>query len=182
MLIWRCYDCRSHCSSRRVQTHHLRHRGTLLSLQSTLSHRNLLMDPCRFKSIRFSFEPQTSTCSAAEKEKMAAIWRDLFRVILNMPVHHMFDVGQVGYAASSGVASGSWPVGTRVLTSYGVGQVIAFNDKTKMHEVSSAYINLSWSGFICTLIGVRSSCLLARVICPWIPSSELNPSLRRHWM
>jgi hypothetical protein len=70
---------------------------------------------------------------------MAAIWRDLFRVILNMPVHHMFDVGQVGYASSSGVASGSWPVGTRVLTSYGVGTVSAFNEKTKMHEVQLSF-------------------------------------------
>ncbi|CAE7584766.1 unnamed protein product, partial [Symbiodinium microadriaticum] len=86
-----------------------------------------------------TYATEVSAYGAVEKEKMAAIWRDLFRIILNMPVHFMFDADNIGYASTAGVSVGAWPVETRVLTKFGVGTVVGYNSKTMMHEVQLSF-------------------------------------------
>jgi hypothetical protein len=141
-----------------------------------------------------SYATETSSCTSVEKERMSALWRDLFRVIFNMPIHFLFTASSVDKlqqhyhasviaaaasaaavapsASSSGAAAGSgdgpsqphtkssrttrhdtqqqlhqqhapsssthvfWPVGTRVVTVYGTGTVMAINKTTGIHEVS----------------------------------------------
>lgn len=112
---------------------------------------------------------ENSSMSVLEKEKIAAIWRDLLRVLFNMPVHYIYSASAAPSitpspspppapssagvdtegADSSTTTSTSptpatseldaFPVGARVVTQYGAGNVLSFNKTSGMHEVQLSF-------------------------------------------
>eukprot|EP00604_Paraphysomonas_vestita_P001995 CAMPEP_0174819802 /NCGR_PEP_ID=MMETSP1107-20130205/3223_1 /TAXON_ID=36770 /ORGANISM="Paraphysomonas vestita, Strain GFlagA" /LENGTH=738 /DNA_ID=CAMNT_0016033931 /DNA_START=1300 /DNA_END=3516 /DNA_ORIENTATION=+ len=158
-----------------------------LYLTYTSSDRIALLDVYHL----LSYAAETSSCSSMEKERMSALWRDLFRVILNMPVHYLFspssiDKLQLHYSSQvrkrinieeheeperrtsrhqhqqqlqqqqllQQTAHSFWPIGTRVVTIYGVGYVTGLNKETEIHEVTLSY----GKGYfpLATIVGAES--------------------------
>lgn len=96
----------------------------------------------------FCHAAELSGMNNVDKERISALWRDLIRVFFDFPVHFMYNASQgvstesahPHYAPSNvkGVApdvAPSWPIGTSVLTFYGVGTVTGFRAEDSMHSV-----------------------------------------------
>jgi len=84
-----------------------------------------------------------SNCSAIEKEKIGMLWKNLFRVVFNMPVHYLFNAESTISSNSSSLKSKNnrpiWPIGTLVLTLYGIGSVKNCDQNTGIHEVQLSF-------------------------------------------
>ena len=102
---------------------------------------------------------ETTVASSVDKERLAALWRDLLRVFFNVPVHYLYnpqgpatgpssgasalseadgDVGNVPPVPSAAYklrASDAWPARTRVITTYGPGEVLGYREKDGMYSV-----------------------------------------------
>jgi histone deacetylase complex regulatory component SIN3 len=77
---------------------------------------------------------------SSDRERLAALWRDLLRVFFNLPVHYLY-ADQPALTFSSGLNAQShtqgaaWSVNTRVLTTYGSGVVVNYREKDDMYEI-----------------------------------------------
>jgi paired amphipathic helix protein Sin3a len=98
---------------------------------------------------------ENSSMSALDKEKISAIWRDLLRVVFNMPVHYIY--GGPAHVPSTPVpptdssdsvsntqtsvppAMDAFAIGTRVVTQYGIGTVLSYDEKTSIHKVQLSF-------------------------------------------
>lgn len=112
---------------------------------------------------------ETTLTSSADKERLAALWRDLLRVFFNIPVHYLYQpavpttqssaaaaaLASAAAAAEDGSAmavdptalpavppaayrlsaSDAWPPRTKVITTYGRGEVISFREQDNMYSV-----------------------------------------------
>ena len=67
---------------------------------------------------------ETSSFSAAEKEKISLVWRDLLRPLYNLPLHFFHSHHPPASAAPADVSTAMYPVGTEVVTVYGAGKVL----------------------------------------------------------
>ncbi len=90
----------------------------------------------------------------SDKERLAALWRDMLRIFFNIPPHYLyatvsspssllqsvsssFDI--VGTSSHSTVAGEAWPIDTKVLTVYGSGVVKGFREADSIYEVQLSF-------------------------------------------
>lgn len=112
---------------------------------------------------------ETTLTSSVDKERLAALWRDLLRVFFNIPVHYLYsaapgvppsatasstasassvngdtvsdtsamnvDVAPVPAAAYKLSAADAWPAHTKVITTYGSGEVLGYREEDGMYSV-----------------------------------------------
>lgn len=113
---------------------------------------------------------ETTLTSSVDKERLAALWRDLLRVFFNIPVHYLYstapgvasaattpstagstssvngdtasdssamnvEVPPVPAAAYKLSASDAWPAHTKVITTYGSGEVLGYREVDGMYSV-----------------------------------------------
>jgi paired amphipathic helix protein Sin3a len=94
--------------------------------------------------------------NSSDKERLAALWRDLLRVFFNVPPHYLYSqlVPSLGSSASSSSTvvgeslvvpvivldpSEAWLPSTRVLTLFGSGTIKAFRAADSMYEVALSF-------------------------------------------
>lgn len=89
-----------------------------------------------------------SLASHNDRERLAALWRDLLRVFFNLPVHYLYPSSPSSVAtnssttATSSSSNGSliggeaWPVGSRVLTIYGSATIISYRAEDNIYCVN----------------------------------------------
>lgn len=113
---------------------------------------------------------ETTLHSSADKERLAALWRDLLRVFFNVPVHYLYapavptapsaavNAAAAAAAAEDGAmavdaaslpavppaayrlsASDAWAPNTKVITTYGRGEVLSFREADSMYAVKLAF-------------------------------------------
>ena len=82
---------------------------------------------------------ESSSMSVSEKEKIAAIWRDLLRVVFNMPVQFIYGAASQQTAPSSSHSLVTYAIGAKVVTQYGVGTVISYDEATSIHQVKLSF-------------------------------------------
>jgi paired amphipathic helix protein Sin3a len=89
-----------------------------------------------FRLVCHAVEYSTSL-SLSDKERVAALWRDLFRVMFSLPVHYLYSPGEREREKVREVVQGeSYAIGTRVLTQYGSGTIRSFREGDGIYGVT----------------------------------------------
>jgi paired amphipathic helix protein Sin3a len=97
----------------------------------------------------FCHAAELSGMNNIDKERISALWRDLVRVFFDFPIHFMYNASQgvssepahshYAPSANKGMAAPdvapNWPIGSSVLTFYGVGTVTGYRAEDSMHSV-----------------------------------------------
>lgn len=88
---------------------------------------------------------ETTLSSANDKERLAALWRDLLRVFFNLPAHYLYAQADAVTAAAVAATAESrldiidpkeaWAKGTKVITTYGSGVVMDYRASDGMYVV-----------------------------------------------
>jgi hypothetical protein len=83
---------------------------------------------------------ETALHSSSDRERLAALWRDLIRVFFNIPAHYLYPSSVSTGPALPGqlVAGEAYSVNTKVITSYGSGVVLRYRERDDMYEIKLA--------------------------------------------
>jgi len=104
---------------------------------------------------------ETTLSSNNDKERLAALWRDLLRVFFNIPLHYLYPTSPVQevpveavevegeMAVDTPIAVGvprqrlhpseAWAPGTRVVSMYGSAEVLSYRDSDGMYCIQLAF-------------------------------------------
>jgi len=81
---------------------------------------------------------ETTVSSSSDKERLAALWRDLLRVFFNLPVQYMYSTSPAPLSAIDDPShqlhpSEAWAPGTKVITMYGRAEILSFRPTDCMY-------------------------------------------------
>jgi paired amphipathic helix protein Sin3a len=85
---------------------------------------------------------ETTLQNVSDRERVAALWRDLIRAFFNLPPHYLYSPSNLdGMNNNLGVtvAAEAWPRNSRVLTTYGSGKIISYREEDGMYEVELGF-------------------------------------------
>jgi paired amphipathic helix protein Sin3a len=86
---------------------------------------------------------ESTLSNPSDKERLAALWRDLIRTFFNIPPHYLYSQSSDASLASdtkhATAAGEAWPANTKVVTTYGSGTVLSFREDDDIYEVQLAF-------------------------------------------
>lgn len=90
-----------------------------------------------------SHASETTTATPFDKERQAALWRDMFRVFFKLPTDFLYASSATPLQEKAGPARADnlnvWLSGTRVATVYGSGRIISHRSADNFYQVQLAY-------------------------------------------
>jgi len=86
---------------------------------------------------------ETTTATPFDKERQAALWRDMFRVFFKLPTDFLYAASTTSHQEKAGPSRADnlnvWLNGTRVTTVYGSGRIISHRATDNFYQVQLAY-------------------------------------------
>lgn len=86
---------------------------------------------------------ETTIASQTERDRAAALWRDLLRVFFNLPTHFLYPASLAHNTEVPGPGhldtATAWQAGTRVITTFGPGKIISYRRSDNFYAVALAF-------------------------------------------